>query len=242
MIQPLYLARQRRNPVNIYLRRDVGIWAGITALLHVFFSLKIYAPGQEALLYFSTPGWGYYFRSWTSSAEVTTLVYWLPLLSLFQPGALERSLVAVAKGKAPVGRRFPEWTYPLIVLAILHTLGYQFYNERDGLLLSGLGALTLIACVAQGAGIVVHKSRERQRALTRAGAQAIGEAAPTPALRRSSTGNEAPVAPEGRELSRRRFLVVGGATLLAGIAALSFKVTEEMLRSTGAGNSPVSLR
>ncbi len=46
LIGPLYLARQRRNPVNLYLRRDVGIWAGVTALLHVFFSFQIYAQGQ----------------------------------------------------------------------------------------------------------------------------------------------------------------------------------------------------
>ncbi|MDQ6692913.1 MAG: hypothetical protein M3014_00600, partial [Chloroflexota bacterium] len=31
LIGPLYLARRRRNPVNLYLRRDVGIWAGVTA-------------------------------------------------------------------------------------------------------------------------------------------------------------------------------------------------------------------
>ena len=45
LIGPLYLARQRRNPVNLYLRRDIGIWAGLTALLHVVFSLQIYDQG-----------------------------------------------------------------------------------------------------------------------------------------------------------------------------------------------------
>src|SRR5262249_32614530 len=38
VIGPIKLLRQQRNPVNIYLRRDVGIWAGITGCLHVLFA------------------------------------------------------------------------------------------------------------------------------------------------------------------------------------------------------------
>src|SRR5215210_701616 len=40
LIGPLNLLRQRRNPVNINLRRDTGIWSGITALLHVLFAFQ----------------------------------------------------------------------------------------------------------------------------------------------------------------------------------------------------------
>src|SRR5947209_7788512 len=52
LIGPLYLARQKRNPVNLFLRRDVGIWAGATALVHVFFSFQIFAGGQILLYFF----------------------------------------------------------------------------------------------------------------------------------------------------------------------------------------------
>src|SRR5829696_8393886 len=39
LIGPIYLLRKRFNPVNIDLRRDTGIWAGITGVLHVVFAL-----------------------------------------------------------------------------------------------------------------------------------------------------------------------------------------------------------
>ncbi|HEX4713472.1 MAG TPA: hypothetical protein VH164_00945, partial [Ktedonobacteraceae bacterium] len=52
LIGPLNLLRQRRNPVNIYLRRDVGIWAGITGCLHVMLVLRGNIQDGEALLFF----------------------------------------------------------------------------------------------------------------------------------------------------------------------------------------------
>src|SRR5258707_226451 len=42
LIGPFNLLRKRKNPVNINLRRDIGIWSGITACLHVVFSLQLY--------------------------------------------------------------------------------------------------------------------------------------------------------------------------------------------------------
>lgn len=40
LIGPLSLLRWRRNPVNIDLRRDIGIWAGIAGCLHVLLVLR----------------------------------------------------------------------------------------------------------------------------------------------------------------------------------------------------------
>lgn len=224
LIGPLYLARQRRNPVNLYLRRDVGIWAGITALLHVFFSLKLYVGGQVLLYFFRQSG-----------------SHYLPQLDLFglsnYVGLLAAVIILVLlvlsnnrsmrwlKGKR--WKRIQQLTYPLIVLTILHTLGYQLYNERDGLLPGVLGVLTLIVALAQGTGVLVHRRREQVRGQRQKRPQAEGT---VPHLAEPSPQSSVPLAPDG--VSRRRFLVVGGATLLAGITALTFKATEEIFRPT----------
>ncbi|HEX2622558.1 MAG TPA: hypothetical protein VHL11_20500, partial [Phototrophicaceae bacterium] len=34
-IGTIKLFLQRRNPVNLYIRRDLGIWAGFTGIIHV---------------------------------------------------------------------------------------------------------------------------------------------------------------------------------------------------------------
>src|SRR5690348_15336156 len=41
LIGPLNMLRVRKNPVNLMLRRDVGIWAGITSLAHVIFAFAL---------------------------------------------------------------------------------------------------------------------------------------------------------------------------------------------------------
>ena len=40
LIGPLNLIRKKNNPISGYLRRDIGIWAGIISILHVVFGLQ----------------------------------------------------------------------------------------------------------------------------------------------------------------------------------------------------------
>ncbi|MGI8588348.1 MAG: Rieske 2Fe-2S domain-containing protein [Chloroflexia bacterium] len=233
LIGPLYLARRRRNPVNIYLRRDIGIWAGITSLLHVFFSLQIYVQGQILL---------YFFRQVQD--------HFLPQLNLFgfsnDVGLLAAVIVFVLlalsndralrwlKGKR--WKRIQQWTYPLIVLTIIHTLGYQLYNERDGRFIWALVALTLIVGSVQGTGVLVYRSRASRSVQARTGARPTVSPVAVPALLHPTPESIAPFAPD--QLSRRRFLVLSGVTLVTGMAAVvSFKVTEELLGPAGGDQS-----
>jgi len=52
IIGPANLFLQRRNPVNLYLRRDIGIWAGLTGVAHVLLGFQVHMGGQ-ILLYFT---------------------------------------------------------------------------------------------------------------------------------------------------------------------------------------------
>ncbi len=209
LIGPLYLARQRRNPVNLALRRDIGIWAGVTALLHVGVSLQIYDQGG-ILGYFlrpvgdHQPQWTLFTASNSVGLLATVLITVLLVLSN------DRALRWL---KGPRWKRIQCWAYPLMGLTLLHTLGYQLYNERESRFFAALGALSLTVVLAQGTGRLVHRRRSQQR--TR----------PTP---RTLSAEWMSAAPE--EFSRRRFLLLGGAGLVAGLAGLvSFKVTQAVL-------------
>ncbi len=164
LVGPLYLARQRRNPVNLYLRRDIGIWAGITALVHVLLSFQIFVGGQVLLYFFRQVGDHYLpqldlFGLSNDIGLLATLIIFV-LLVLSNDWSLRW-----LKGKR--WKRIQQWTYPLIVLAIFHTLGYQLYNERGVQFIWALVALTLVVAVAQGIGVLVHRQRARQRTLAR---------------------------------------------------------------------------
>ena|GEM_PF-434901 len=225
LIGPLYLARRRRNPVNLYLRRDIGIWAGITSLLHVFFALQLYAQGQILLYFFRQVADRYLLQlnlfGLSNDVGLLATVIMVVLLVLSNDRAL-RWL------KGPRWKRIQQWAYPLLVLTILHTWGYQLYNTRDGWLLGTLGGLTLLVGVVQLGGVLVHRQRRRQRA--------VRQAHRPPALPSPAPYLTPADAPGG--LSRRSFLQLGGATLLAGVAGLvSFNATRALL-SPPAGAPP----
>ena len=220
LVGPLYLTHHRRNPVNLFVRRDIGIWAGITALLHVLFSFQIFEQGQILLYFFSQSGTGL-----------------RPLLDLFglsnDVGLLAALLVALLlvlsndlslrwlRGKR--WKQIQRLAYPLLGLTILHTLGYQISNVRDGWYYWSLAGVTLVVLAGQGIGAVVHQRRETAWAQRRV---AGGAAVTAPRTRPV-------VAPVGADdgFSRRRFLIAGGATLISGVVAgfAGFRIAEALL-------------
>jgi sulfoxide reductase heme-binding subunit YedZ len=51
VLGPWNVIRERANPISFDLRRDLGIWAGIMALLHTGIGLNVHLRGPP-LLYF----------------------------------------------------------------------------------------------------------------------------------------------------------------------------------------------
>ena len=47
----LNVLRRKGNPVSFDLRRDVGIWAAITALVHTLVGLNVHLPGRMWLYF-----------------------------------------------------------------------------------------------------------------------------------------------------------------------------------------------
>ncbi len=59
IIGPLNLLRRRANPVNIDLRRDIGIWAALTGFVHVFCSFQVRMGGSICMFFFRPSPNGY---------------------------------------------------------------------------------------------------------------------------------------------------------------------------------------
>lgn len=51
---PWNLLRSRHNPVSFNLRRDVGIWAGLLAILHTAVGLTVHLRGRTWMYFFRT--------------------------------------------------------------------------------------------------------------------------------------------------------------------------------------------
>ena len=46
LIGPLNLIQKKQNPVSSYLRRDIGIWAGVVSVAHVIIGLQVHMGGR----------------------------------------------------------------------------------------------------------------------------------------------------------------------------------------------------
>lgn len=155
-IGPLYLVftHRRRNPVNLDIRRDVGVWAAITGLLHVFFGLQVH--NRIGIL-------GYFFRPGTLTLRLdrvgfnndvglaATIVLAL-LLATSNTWSLRK-----LKGKR--WKTLQRLNYPLAVLVILHTLGYQAASRRETVFVNATLILTMGLLIVQFVGVWLTKLR-----------------------------------------------------------------------------------
>lgn len=166
LIGPLGLLRRRRNPVNIDVRRDIGIWSGITGCLHVLLVLRGRIDDGLILLYFlregpqgDTPLFTVFGLSNDAGLAATLLL--LLLLALSNTASLR-----YLKGKR--WKRLQRLTYLLVPLILVHTFGYQYLNLRGPLFLWGAIVLSIgvVACQTMGIALTLaRRKHERVRLL-----------------------------------------------------------------------------
>lgn len=159
VIGPLQMAvfQRRRNPVNLYLRRDIGIWAGGIGLLHVFFGLQVHTR-FGLLSYFFYPN---------------TLTLRLDLFGFNNHFGLAATIAlalllassndyALRKLKGRRWKQLQRLNYPLAVLVILHTLGYQNTSRREQPFVTATVLLLLAVLAVQTVGLSLHRARNAQ--------------------------------------------------------------------------------
>jgi len=152
LLGPLNVLRRKPNPVSFDLRRDLGIWAGISALAHTAVGLNVHLRGRM-WLYFLDPshhlrrdafGFGNY------TGGIAALLFAL-LLALSNDVSLRK--LGVERWKS-----LQRWAYAAIVLTAAHSIAYQQIEKRippfQGVLYIVLG----IVLVFQIAG--AFKSRQ----------------------------------------------------------------------------------
>ncbi len=210
LIGPLNLVRKRRNPVNIDLRRDVGIWSGITALLHVVFSFQLYQNGDILGYFFTSTPTGYSLPKpdlFNMSNYTGLIATFVMVVLLFTSNQLSLRWL---KGKR--WKLIQRFNYLLVIMTLVHTFGYQAFNVRESYFVWGVIGLSLVVLVAQLGGVVVwmNRTKQREEALAAsAGLVPVG----TANLQPVTTANLSQPA-----LARRRFLMLSGGAILGGFA------------------------
>jgi DMSO/TMAO reductase YedYZ heme-binding membrane subunit len=158
LIGPFNLLRQRRNPVNLYLRRDVGIWSALTGCWHVALIARGNIVNGQILQYFwqgSAPLWSIFGISNDAGLFATLLLILLLALS---------NTVSLRWLKGKRWKLLQRLAYPLAFFAVLHTFGFQYLNLRGPVLFTFVFIMVLCVLVLQGSGIALLLFRRRKRA------------------------------------------------------------------------------
>lgn len=158
ILGPLRVLRGRHSPANTFLRRDIGIWAGILGLLHVGAGLTVHFRGDMWKYFFSrvpTPAdplplrldaFGLAVYTGAASALVLGL-----LLALSNNWSLRK--LGTARWKT-----LQRWNYAAFGLMAVHGVIFQILESRPLPWMVTYG-LALVAVIGfQTAGFVRRRS------------------------------------------------------------------------------------
>ncbi len=172
LIGPLSLLRRRRNPVNIDVRRDIGIWSGIMGCLHVLLVLRGRIHDGLILLYFLREGP----RGYTPLATVFGLSndagLLATLLLLLLLAISNHASLRYLKGKR--WKLLQRLTYLLMPLLLVHTFGYQYLNLRGPLFVWGVIVLSTGIVACQFMGIALTLARRKHEVSGRSRSEQAG--------------------------------------------------------------------
>ena len=159
LIGPLNLLRKRLNPVNINLRRDTGIWAGITGSLHVFFALLERNRGGILSFFFHQNG-----------RPLLTLLgasNWIGLFATILLIALlaTSNMLSLRTLKGKRWKKLQRLNYVLVVLAFMHVYGYQMGGGRERYFMDGTVIAMILVLVAQLVGVAIYQRRKQAHLL-----------------------------------------------------------------------------
>ncbi|HTK06463.1 MAG TPA: ferric reductase-like transmembrane domain-containing protein [Ktedonobacteraceae bacterium] len=157
LIGPLNLLRSRRNPVNIFLRRDIGIWSAVTGCYHVALAVET-RSGSQILRFFLREGsivplFTLYGLSNDTGLFATILLVLLLLLS----NTLSLRLL---KGKR--WKQIQRLSYLLTLLALAHTFGYQYIDGQNALFFVAVISMIVLVLIGQGIGIALVRARQKR--------------------------------------------------------------------------------
>lgn len=165
LIGPVNVLLKRRNPANIYLRRDIGIWAGLIALSHMCIGMLIHsggitqiwtlfldhAPNQHNLLPIRTSVFG--LANYAGLAQALVLIL---ILAISNDYAFNK--LGVKKWK-----RLQRLVYLALALIVVHGLSYQTVEQRDQTMRLLFAAVVSTIVIVQLAGFITRLYRRRKR-------------------------------------------------------------------------------
>jgi methionine sulfoxide reductase heme-binding subunit len=156
---PWNVLRRRPNPISFDLRRDVGIWTGILAVLHTAIGLTVHLRGRM---------WMYFFKRLHPFRLQNTLFGFANFTGL-GAALLFLMLLAISNDLSlrTLGTRLwkslQRWTYAALILTAIHSVAYQLVEKRHLAWVFLFTVLMIAVATVQIFGFLwVQKADERE--------------------------------------------------------------------------------
>lgn len=161
-VGPWHVLDGRRPPVSLDLRRDLGVWAGLTGLAHTVLGLQVHMRGEIARYFLhagETPALARVRFDLFGLANHTGAVAALGLLVLLAVSS-DASLRRLGQ---PRWKGVQRLTYPVAILTVLHGAAYQWLERRRLVLVLAFALVVALVTVLQGAGARRWRARRDPR-------------------------------------------------------------------------------
>lgn len=142
----LWRKQARRNPVNLYVRRDVGIWCGLLGVVHIIIGFQVHLGGDVIAYFFDQGRLRFDLFGFANDTGLVAALILVALLVISNDGSMR-----LLKGRR--WKNIQRLNYVLFALVLAHTLAYQNIVRRESALVAVTLALAMLVLGAQAAGI-----------------------------------------------------------------------------------------
>ncbi|MEX2594117.1 MAG: hypothetical protein WD426_15190 [Anditalea sp.] len=162
LLGPLNLILNRKNPISTYLRRDMGIFGGILALVHSVIGLFMHFIGKPWLYFVEEVAQGYAIRFGVFGIANHTGLLGALIIILLLAISNDYSLRKLKAGKWKNLQRF---TYLMFVFAILHSIFYRINADKEDLIMYLYIPLFMVVLVFQIIGMRLKMRKRTESAI-----------------------------------------------------------------------------
>jgi methionine sulfoxide reductase heme-binding subunit len=157
---PWNVLRRRPNPISFDLRRDIGIWTAVLALLHTSVGLTVHLRGRM---------WMYFFKQ-LHPLKLQNTQFGLANYFGLAAALLFLMLVVISNDfslrtlRTSTWKSLQRWAYVAAVLTVLHGVLFQLVEKRHTSCVFIFSVLILAAVGVQAAGFLKMKWNSPHRA------------------------------------------------------------------------------
>ena len=160
LIGPLNIYSKKLNPVSTDIRRDVGIWCGLTGLAHLIIGIQVHMG--NIWLYFVKAvqsNDSYKLRSdlfgFSNYAGLIAVLLLVVLLLLSNDFSLKWL-------RSNRWKSIQRWNYVLFALVLAHGIMYQTIEKRASVIIIPFSVIMLLPMVGQSIGFTLTKKSKKQ--------------------------------------------------------------------------------